>query len=400
MKFLPFKATMPAADKVHLVASRSYVSYSKEDLTRKLSENPYTFLHVIHPDVHGDYSGRRMEYFQEVRKTYLKFLSESIFSESKQEGYYVYKQETPLFTFYGVIGGVSVEDYSCGKIKIHEQTLHAREGRFTDYLEITGINAEPVLLVSHSNGLGDVLKDCMNQQSVFCFTTTDKVKHTLWAITAKDQIHAIRQDFENTNALYIADGHHRSASSVALFERVKQKGEVLSSYENFMALVLPAEQLRIFSFHRLLSLPGFNQNDFISYLKTKGELTALSVTPSTSSNNIGIYFKDQWWNISFFPAENQLDTEWLSKEILQGYFKIEDERSDNRINYVEGLVPTEQLVEKIDCGNSTVLFLIHPIEVNTMTEVADAGRTLPPKSTYILPKLRSGLVIYSMQDAN
>jgi uncharacterized protein (DUF1015 family) len=110
MKFKPFKAVLPAADKVHLVASRSYVSYSKEDLVEKLSGNPYTFLHVIHPDVDGDYRGRRIAYFEEVRKNYEKFLSQEIFSLEGKASFFIYRQETPEFSFQGLLGAVSVED--------------------------------------------------------------------------------------------------------------------------------------------------------------------------------------------------------------------------------------------------------------------------------------------------
>ncbi len=389
---------MPEADKVHLVASRSYVTYSKEDLTRKLAENPFTFLHVIHPDVNGDYAGRRLDYFAEVRKTYLKFVEDGLFQEVLSPSYYIYKQESPFFTFFGVIGGVSVSDYKEGKIKIHEQTLHAREGRFTDYLEVTGINAEPVLLVSQSNSLENLLIEGMNEKPAFCFTTTDRVKHTLWLISEPDCIEKIQVDFDEMNDLYIADGHHRSASSVALFDRMNDRGENSVAYENFMALVLPANQLKIFGFHRLVKFPNLNPKKLHDFLSERGELLSCSVSPVLESNSIGVYTKDQWWKLKF-NALGELDTEWLSKNVLKDFFEIEDERHDKRMSYAEGLVSTEQLMEKVDRGEADVLFCIHPIEVSTMMQVADAGRTLPPKSTYILPKLRSGLVIYSMKDA-
>ena len=117
MKFKPFKAVLPAADKVHLVASRSYVSYSKEDLVEKLQGNPYTFLHVIHPDVDGDYRGRRIAYFEEVRKNYEKFLSSEIFLREESASFFIYRQETPEYSFQGLLGAVSVEDYEQGKWK-------------------------------------------------------------------------------------------------------------------------------------------------------------------------------------------------------------------------------------------------------------------------------------------
>jgi uncharacterized protein (DUF1015 family) len=231
MKFKPFKAVLPAADKVHLVASRSYVSYSKEDLVEKLSGNPYTFLHVIHPDVDGDYRGRRIAYFEEVRKNYEKFLSEEIFSLEGKASFFIYRQETPEFSFQGLLGAVSVEDYEQGKVKIHEHTISQREGRFTDYLDTTGINAEPVLLMSKEETCSNLMERVCSENPLYCFTTTDRVKHTVWQISSTEDIEEVESEMSRVNELYIADGHHRSASSVALKQRKAEEGNNEEVYQ-------------------------------------------------------------------------------------------------------------------------------------------------------------------------
>jgi len=399
MKFKPFKAVLPAADKVHLVASRSYVSYSKEDLVEKLQGNPYTFLHVIHPDVDGDYRGRRIAYFEEVRKNYEKFLSEEIFSLQGNASFFIYRQETPEYSFQGLLGAVSVEDYEQGKIKIHEHTISQREGRFTDYLDTTGINAEPVLLMSKEETCSNVMDRVCAQQHLYCFSTTDRVKHTVWQISSAADIEEVESEMSRVNELYIADGHHRSASSVALKQRKLEEGNSDEVYQYFMALVLSQAQLKILGFHRLVKcVVEFDLNLFLSDLKKLGSLQETSEYElQLAEGKIGVYTAGKWYAFQFQKDAHVIDAEWLSKNILHPIFGIEDERTDKRISHADGLVPSNQIAKMVDDGKADFAFLLHPISTQTLMRISDEGLTMPPKSTYILPKLRSGLVIYSIR---
>lgn len=399
MKFKPFKAVLPSADKVHLVASRSYVSYSKEDLVEKLQGNPYTFLHVIHPDLDGDYRGRRIAYFEEVRKNYEKFLSEEIFSREESASFFIYRQETPEYSFQGLLGAVSVEDYEQGKIKIHEHTISQREGRFTDYLDTTGINAEPVLLMSKQSIMLYSMASVCSETPLYCFTTTDRVKHTLWKVSDTSDIEEIEAMMANVPELYIADGHHRSASSVALKQRKAEEGNNEEAYQYFMALVLSQVQLRILGFHRLVKcVVEFDLNVFLSDFRKIGSLQEVTEQElQLAEGKIGVYAAGKWYAFQFEKEKNVIDAEWLSKNILHPIFGIEDERSDKRIAHADGLVPTHEIAKMVDEGKADFAFLLHPISTETLMRISDEGSTMPPKSTYILPKLRSGLVIYPMR---
>jgi uncharacterized protein (DUF1015 family) len=399
MKFKPFKAVLPAADKVHLVASRSYVSYSKEDLVEKLSGNPYTFLHVIHPDVDGDYRGRRIAYFEEVRKNYEKFLSQEIFSLEGKASFFIYRQETPEFSFQGLLGAVSVEDYEQGKIKIHEHTISQREGRFTDYLDTTGINAEPVLLMSKEETCSSLMERVCLENPLYCFTTTDRVKHTIWQINKAEDIQEVESEMSRVNELYIADGHHRSASSVALKQRKAEEGNNEEVYQYFMALVLSQAQLKILGFHRLVKcVVEFDLNVFLSDLKKIGSLQEVTEQElQLAEGKIGVYAAGKWYAFQFEKEKNVIDAEWLSKNILHPIFGIEDERTDKRISHADGLVPSNEIAQLVNEGKADFAFLLHPISTETLMRISDEGSTMPPKSTYILPKLRSGLVIYPMR---
>lgn len=399
MKFKPFKAVLPAADKVHLVASRSYVSYSKEDLIDKLKGNPYTFLHIIHPDVDGDYRGRRIAYFEEVRKNYVKFLNEEIFEQEEAQSFFIYRQDTPEFSFKGLLGAVAVEDYEQGKIKIHEHTISQREGRFTDYLDTTGINAEPVLLMSKDEPCQPLIERICKQQPLYCFSTTDRVKHTVWKVIRLEDIQEIEAAMAEVPELYIADGHHRSASSVALKQRKAEEGNNEEAYQYFMALVLSQVQLKILGFHRLVKcVVEFDVNVFLSDLNKLGALHEVKETElNLSEGRIGVYTSGKWYAFQFEKEKNVIDAEWLSKNILHPIFGIEDERTDKRIAHADGLVPTSEIAKMVDEGKADFAFLLHPISTETLMRISDEGSTMPPKSTYILPKLRSGLVIYPMR---
>ncbi len=399
MKFKPFKAVLPAADKVHLVASRSYVSYSKEDLVEKLSGNPYTFLHVIHPDVDGDYRGRRIAYFEEVRNNYEKFLKDDIFTHEDNQSFFIYRQDTPEFWFEGLLWAVAVQDYEQGRIKIHEHTISQREGRFTDYLDTTGINAEPVLLMSKEETCFSLMERICLENPLYCFTTTDRVKHTIWQINKAEDIQEVESEMSRVNELYIADGHHRSASSVALKQRKAEEGNNEEVYQYFMALVLSQAQLKILGFHRLVKcVVEFDLNVFLSDLNKLGDLHEVKETElNLSEGRIGVYTSGKWFAFQFEKEKNVIDAEWLSKNILHPIFGIEDERTDKRIAHADGLVPSHEIAKMVDEGKADFAFLLHPISTETLMRISDEGSTMPPKSTYILPKLRSGLVIYPMR---
>ena len=224
-------------------------------------------------DLEGDYRGRRIAYFEEVRKNYEKFLNEEIFSLQGNASFFIYRQDTPEYSFQGMLGAVSVEDYEQGKIKIHEHTISQREVRFTDYLDTTGINAEPVLLMSKEDACSNVMNRVCAQQPLYCFSTTDRVKHTVWQMSNSEDIAEVEQAMAHVPELYIADGHHRSASSVALKQRKVEEGNTEEVYQYFMALVLSQAQLKILGFHRLVKcVVEFDLNQFLSDMKKLGKI--------------------------------------------------------------------------------------------------------------------------------
>ncbi|MFN6013902.1 MAG: DUF1015 family protein, partial [Flavobacteriales bacterium] len=217
-KIAPFKALRPVRDKVHLVATRPYYSYKKNVLKAKLEDNPYTFLRIINPEFGSTVKTKpnSRERFGLVSEKYNEFIKEGILIRDKDAHLYIYRQTKDGHEFTGIIGGASVQEYENDLIKKHEATLTSREAMFTNYLDIVGYNAEPVLLsYPHNEGIDYLLNKYTKVRPEYEFTTTDRIKHELWVLPGDETVNMIKA-FEKLHATYIADGHHRSASSAGL----------------------------------------------------------------------------------------------------------------------------------------------------------------------------------------
>jgi len=222
---LPFKAIRPAKDKVHLVASRSIDGYNRAELNDKLATNPFTFLHVINPDF---VDGKKTKPGSKERLTKIKnrfkyFIEEKILKRDKKPAYYIYKQIKNNNEYIGIIACTSIDDYMNGVIKIHEQTITQREEKLKGYLEICEFNAEPVLFCYPNNlTIDQIISEVAHTNPNYDFTTTDKINHTLWVINDTKTVEIINRQFDTIPSIYIADGHHRSASS-ALLGNIRRK---------------------------------------------------------------------------------------------------------------------------------------------------------------------------------
>lgn len=406
----PFSAIRPTRDKVSLVASRSYLSYDEDTLMEKLEHNPYTFLHIINPD----YSEQGAEVkgkakYPLVKDKFHHFQEEGIFMQDEKPHFYLYQQEKGNITFTGIICASSVDDYLNGNIKIHEQTIARREEMFKDYLDSTGFNAEPVLLTYPDHPTVDnTLNKYLDQRPEYEFTTTNRAVHRLWLIQEQEDCSTIQEAFKGVDALYIADGHHRSASSALLCQQRRKENPTYTGEESFnycMSYLIPESQLRILDFNRLVSdLNGLSKESLISAIAKTYSITEVSAdfTP-TKKDEIGMYLAGQWYALtakeeSFDRANcvEKLDPAILSKNILSPVLGIHDLRTDKRIAFVDGTLGKKALEEAVDSGNYALAFALKPIGVEQLKEVADARESMPPKSTYIEPKLRSGLLIYSI----
>ena len=234
----PFKAIRPTRDKANLVASRSYLSYSDETLKEKLEHNPFTFLHIINPDYKDKIKLKGVEKFKSVKAKFNSFQEAGILLSEATESFYIYQQIHEKYTFEGIIGATAVADYLTGNIKKHEHTLTAREEMFKSYLDTTSFNAEPVLLCHQKNTtITAIIQQYKKTRAEYEFATTNKAVHKLWLVNNTDDINTITKSFATIDDLYIADGHHRSASSALLAQNSKK-----ANSQYFMSFLIDENQ--------------------------------------------------------------------------------------------------------------------------------------------------------------
>ena len=405
----PFKAVRPKRDKVAMVSSKSYEVYTPEMLNTKLAFNPYTFLHVINPGYKyhkQDISGELR--FKLVHNRYLEFKEDEIFTQDKLPAFYIYQKITPTNSFCGIISATSVEDYHNNIIKKHEGTLKKRELLFENYLKNTGFNAEPVLLTYPDNDeITSVIKKYKAQRAEYEFSTTDKDSHLLWVVNDENDIERIIVAFKEIETLYIADGHHRSTSSCLLAERLAKEnpnhtGE--EDYNFFMSYLLPESELSIYEFNRFIKdLNGLTADEFLIELDTffRIENRHQELYKPKEKHHFSMYLNGEFYSLylrkssyNFTDALSKLDAQILYSTVLKPILGIKDIRNDSKIVYSQDKSDSLELKTKVDSGDFKVSFGMLPTTINELKEIVDAGLLMPPKTTYIEPKLRSGLTMY------
>jgi len=405
----PFKAVKPTRDKVSLVASRSYQSYTQAEREGRLDYNPFSFLHIVNPGYKyaKEISGEAR--YQLVRNRYLEFKEDNVFVKDKKPLFYIYKiVDRDKQTFNGIIAAASVEDYQNDIIKKHEDTISNREIVFKEYLKTVGFNAEPVLLTyPDNNEISNILAKIQKERAEFEFTTTYRDTHYLWQIDNKAHIKIITDAFSKIETLYIADGHHRSSSSSLLYRELKaenknHKGD--ETYNYFMSFLIPESELRIHEFNRLVKdLNGLTKEEFLIKLDAFYRIENRGIIPykPSKSHHFSMYLEGEFYSLylrktsyNFKTSLDKLDAHLLYQTILKPILGIENLRSNKRIDYLSGKKDIINLKSAIDNGKFKVGFGMVPATVKQMKDIADDGLKMPPKSTYIEPKLRSGVTIY------
>lgn len=404
----PFRAIRPVRDKVHLVATRPYYSYKPNVLKAKLEDNPYTLLHIINPEFNRlkRTEANSNERFELVKAGYELFKEKGILIQDQEAHLYVYRQTCPDRSYTGIIGGADVEEYLSDHIKKHEATLTEREGVFTRYLDIVGLNAEPVLMSYEGTAAIDAIVDSVTQhRPEYEFTTTDLITHELWILSVAESTE-LSKEFKKIEAVYIADGHHRSASSVALYEKYKAEG-AFGKGQFFLAYFVREDALKILEFQRLVKhLNGLSSEAFIARLADLGTLTSLT-TPRKplTAHEITVYLNNTCYSLVLDSTRidenhptHSLDAELLTQWILDPILGISDLKTSEDIAFVPGNTPFVKVLNQVNDGTFKVAFFLFPIPMSAVKKVADHGMYMPPKSTWVEPKLRSGLTIMDIHD--
>lgn len=405
----PFKAVRPTRAIVGLVAARPYQSYTVDERESRMDYNPYSFLHIVNPGYKYAQEVTGNERYKLVKNRYLEFKEDGIFVQDEKPSLYVYKivnrhgQE-----FNGIIATTSAEDYERDVIKKHEDTLAKREQTFKTYLQTVGFNAEPVLLTYPDNPIvADIIKETQKGHAEFEFTMTYRDTHYLWKIDDEATLVKIQDQFKQMQTIYIADGHHRSSSSYLLYKDRKENNpdhNGTESYNFFMSYLIPESDLVIHEFNRLVKdLNGLTKEEFLIKLDENYRIENRGLIPYSPSkpHHFSMYLDGEFYslylrkaNYQFNTALDELDAQLLYKTILKPILGINDLRNDSRIEYVNGQHEMITIKSSVDSGDFEVGFGMCPSNVKQMKQIADEGLKMPPKSTYILPKLRSAITIY------
>lgn len=401
--FHPFRLITPAADKSHLVASRSYVTYGKAELRDKLERNPYSYLHVIHPSGTGTPSAKRGTegFYQLVREQYESFKDRGWLQTVEGNCLAIYRQSTETHSCTGIIGTLSAEGITNGRLKLHEQTLKKRERIFAKYLRIVGCHAEPILCsYPDQNKTGQAINLLIEEKATepasMDFSTTDRIRHTIWILDPKSTETAARL-LNDIDAMYLADGHHRVASSLALAREYPHE----SAKQRVLSYAIPESQLVIKGYHREMAEVRWNKNEWEKALSKLPSGTLVEPTDSSASpastGVIHLHTKVGHWKITM-PKDHptKVDADFVQEHMLLPFFHVADARNDARLRFLPGTGSHEELLKRLDDHEDRCIFELHPVSTEQIKSTADRGGFLPPKSTWIEPKLRSGLFIYEL----
>jgi uncharacterized protein (DUF1015 family) len=406
--FNPFRIIVPAKDKPHLVASRSYVSYGKAELQDKLDRNPYSYLHVINPAGTGKAPFKRGSeaFYGLVRERFEAFLKQGWFTAHDEPSFAIYRQTTEHHTCTGIVGILSVDGIRQGRLKLHEQTLEKRGKLFAKYLDTVGCHAEPVLcMYPDHDAKGTDTSAWLDTWTTahrpdMDFSTTDRIRHMVWLVRAREA-DDLAPLLNAIPAMYLADGHHRIASSL----RLADKHPDAPSKQDVLAYAVPSSQLAIRPYHRVVQYPGW---DVAKWEKAFDSLTAhlawkriAEDAPAPSAVGcVHVHTPQQSWALAWnegLRTDGAVDAEVLQTHVFKPLFGIEDARNDARLSYAPGTLDSAALKTKYGAQPEQALFELPAVTPEQLMHTADQGGFLPPKSTWIEPKLRSGLFIHEIQ---
>lgn len=405
--FRPFRAVRPHPDKVSSIVTRSYFTYSNSEVKKLLESSPYSFFHIIYPALpiypHKQNIERR---YKAVRKRYLEAKAKHWFLQDPQPTFYYYRQKNSQEAYEGLIGIIAVENYRNGSIKKHENTLAQRERRLTRYLEIVQINAEPILLIESQDLKWETqLKTILEQKPLYDFAFHDNTQHTLWQLTG-EWIQKIQNHYFSVDYLFIGDGHHRAEASLqyAQLQEKKQQTPNEKPYQFFLACIVQEQNVKVWEFNRIVLLQNcFNFPQFLEQIQQNfivKEDCSLNPLPQ---HHFRIYYLDKCYTLQIrkelLPnngkAIDHLDATLLNRYLFEPYLQIFDLRNDKRVEFIPGDKGVEPLRKIIQSG-SKIAFQLPTPSIQTIKQIAMEGDTMPPKTTWILPKLLSGLTIFEI----
>lgn len=410
VQFTPFRTLRPVPARAAEIASLPYDVMDTEEARAEVARRPLSFLHVEKPEVDlppgTDPHDPRV--YAMARANLDRYVTDGLMVQDPAPTFSVYRQVREGRVQVGIVGLASVDEYLEGVIRRHELTRADKEEDRIRHMDACDAHPSPVFLTHRHAGVDDVTHRVMEAAPLHDFTSEDGVRHTLWRVDRPEDVEAIATAFEDLPHLYVADGHHRTASAarVGMLRRSQDPGWTgEEEFNRFMVVAFPAEQLTILDYNRVVSdLAGLGEEEFVARLGERFEVRPASDPAPSAPHEFGMYLGGRWsrlvaragtWDASDPVAS--LDVSILQDNLLAPVLGIGDPRRDQRIDFVGGIRGMAELEERVDDGRAAVAFALFPTAMEELLGVADAGMIMPPKSTWFEPKLRSGLFVHLLR---
>ncbi|MBQ9539992.1 MAG: DUF1015 domain-containing protein [Alphaproteobacteria bacterium] len=411
MKIKPFAGVRPPKDLTAEVASRPYDVLNSVEAKAEAGEK--SLLHIIKPEIDFDPIAGEHEQrtYDKAVENFKKWQSNGWLVQDDKEMYYIYAQTMDGRTQYGLVAAANVDDYMSGKIKKHELTRKEKEDDRMIHVRIQDANLEPVFFAypdvdEMSSLVADWIK---NHAPEYDFVAEDGFGHTFWKIDDDATNARITEIFKNIPAMYVADGHHRTAAAARVGAEKRDnnpKHTGNEEYNYFLAVIFPASQLHVIDYNRVVKdLNGLSPEQFIAKLEKSFDVKDMGtdIYKPNALHNFGMYLNGHWYSLTAKPGtynDNDpigvLDVTVLSNLVFDKILNLGDLRTSNRIDFVGGIRGLGELQKRVDSGEMVAAFALYPVTMNQIINIADTGNIMPPKTTWFEPKLRSGLVIHKL----
>lgn len=409
----PFKGVRPPKEIAARLSSRPYDVLNSDEARAEAQGNELSLYHIIKPEIDfpvgTDEHDERV--YQKAVDNFNMFQQKGWLVQDPKECYYLYAQTMNGRTQYGFVVVASVEEYMNGKIKKHELTRKDKEEDRMKHVRVNNANIEPVFFAFRNRkDLDDIIREISSKEPEYDFVAPlDGFRHTFWVVDDDVTIERITKAFAQIDAMYIADGHHRSAAAALVgnekrLQNPNHRGD--EEYNYFLAVCFPDNQLQIIDYNRLVKdLNGLTDEEFIETLKKdfivepKGRV----IYYPKSLHNFSLYLNGIWYSLTAKEGRYNdndpigvLDVTISSNLILDQILGIKDLRTDKRIDFVGGIRGLEELKRRVDSGEMRVALALYPVTMKQLMDIADSGNIMPPKTTWFEPKLRSGLIIHKL----
>ncbi len=407
----PFKGVRPPKEMVTEVASRPYDVLNSEEARAEAEGNPKSLYHIIRPEI--DFEVGTDEHdprvYAKAAENFKNFQDQGWLVQDPQDHYYIYAQTMDGRTQYGIVLAAYVDDYMSGRIKKHELTRKEKEEDRMKHVRVNNANIEPVFFAFPDNeALEEIIKTVTAQKPEYDFVAPDGFGHTFWVVDPSLN-DCITEEFAKIPALYIADGHHRTAAAALVgnekaLANPDHKGD--EEYNYFLAVAFPASHLKIIDYNRVVKdLNGLSPAEFLEKLEDKFIVKDMGtvIYHPEKLHNFSLYLEGRWYSLTAREGtydDNDpigvLDVTISSDLILRDILNITDLRTSKRIDFVGGIRGLEELKRRVDSGEMAAALALYPVSMKQLMDIADSGNIMPPKTTWFEPKLRSGLVIHKL----